>query len=93
MYLSKIKYQKKDQSKILVVLVLGRRQGKLVCILDSCISDNDADIIKTNSGKLTEYTLTNKIGWFKDKMPHLYRNGYKEIYLERVQLLKSYPIK
>lgn len=93
MYLSKIKYQKENESKIFIVLILGRKNNKLVCIIDDYISQNDTKLIKLNSGKLNNYTISNKINWFKNNLPHLYKKGYREIFLNKVTLLKSFPIK
>ena len=92
MILSQILYQKKNDRKSVVVLILGRKGTKLVAILNDAIDKREADIIMKNNQKIDGYPLHNKISWFKYHTPEAYKKGYREFLVNKVTIQKSYSL-
>lgn len=92
MIISQILYKKKTETKNVVILILGRKGDKLSAILDSAIDKRDAEKIIQNSKLLDEYTIHNKIAWCKQKVPNSYMNGYREFFIDKIKVKRSYSL-
>jgi len=92
MIISQILYQKKNETKNVVVLMLGRKGDKLSAILDAAIDKRDAEKIIQNTKLLDGYTIYNKISWIKQKVPNAYKNGYREFILDKITVKRSYSL-
>lgn len=92
MILSQILYQKKLERKSVVVLILGKKGDKIAAILDEAIDRKEAEIIMKNNKKLDNYPLHNKIQWIKEHTPMAYRNGYREFFMNKVTVQRSYSL-
>jgi len=92
MILSQILYQKRNERKNVVILMIGRKGDKLVAILDEAIDKQEAEIIMNNNDKLDSYQLINKVSWFKRNTPKAYKKGYREFILDKVTVQRSYSL-
>ena len=92
MIILKLKYAHDSKHKEFYALELGEIGDKLICILDEYISKNDAIIIRKNINKLKDYTLNNKITWFKENIPVAYKKGYRKIYINRLTVIDRLSI-
>lgn len=92
MILSQILYQKSNERKNVLILILGRKGNKLSAILDEAIDRQDAEIIMKNQSKLDGYPLHNKINWIKTHIPSAYKKGYREFISAKVTVQKSYSL-
>lgn len=92
MILTQIIYSKKNDRKSTVVLLLGRKGDKIVCILDDKINEREARIIKKNIQKLAGMPLHNKTMWIKNNAPEAYKNGYRELRVTNVEIKRSYSL-
>lgn len=90
--LMQLKYNYGNERKVFMAISLGVRHDKLVCLLDTSISSGDANTIRKNAELLSQYTIEAKITWAKNNIPESYK-GYREIYLNRVEILKQFPLK
>lgn len=92
MILSQILYQKGNDRKNVVILILGRKGDKLSAIIDDAIDKREAEIIINNSKKLDGYQLHNKINWLKRNVPEAYRKGYREFFLNKITMQRSFSL-
>lgn len=92
MILAQIIYSKKNDRKSTVVLLLGRKGDKIVCILDDKINEREARIIKKNIQKLSGMPLHNKLTWMKSHTSNAYKNGYRELKATKVEIQRSYSL-
>lgn len=92
MIISQILYTKGNETKNTVILVLGRKGDKTVCILDDKISKKEAEAIRASSTELRGYSLHNKLSWFKRNAPDAYRDGYRELKSTKIKVVKAYSI-
>jgi len=93
MILAQITYHHGNNRKQIMVVVIGERNDKLVCLLDSAVSQSDTNKIKNNLDLLSRYSLPNKIAWLKDNIPESYKKGFREIYLSRLKIDKKMSLK
>lgn len=92
MILTQISYSKGNTTKTRVVLIVGRKNDKVVCILDKYISKRDSEIIKRNINRLKDYNLASKLIWIKSNLPAAYKNGYRELDQKFVKIIRAYSI-
>jgi len=92
MILTQILYTKGNQTASFVVLILGRKGSKTVCILDNKISQKEADSIKQNIQRLNKFNLANKLNAIKRIAPKAYSDGYRELENKQVKIQKAYSI-
>jgi len=92
MILTQISYSKGNEVKITVVLLVGRKGNKVVCILDKFISKRDSEIVKRNINKLKNYNLASKLIWIKSNLPVAYKKGYRELPDKFVKIIRAYSL-
>lgn len=92
MIISQALYQKGNERKNIIILVLGRKNNKVAAILDKHINKKEAEIIMQNNKKLDSYTLFNKLQWFKVNTPSCYKNGYREFFIDKLNIQRSFSL-
>lgn len=92
MIISQALYQKGNERKNIIILVLGKKNDKISAILDNHIDKKEAEIIMQNNKKLDRYTLSNKIQWIKSNTPKCYKNGYREFFINKLKIIKSFSL-
>jgi hypothetical protein len=92
MILMQLNYKFGTEKKELIVIKIGEFNSKMVCILDNAVNEHDAAIIRNGMNKLYNYNLPNRVKWLRENVPNAYKKGYREIYLNRIEVLYQAPV-
>lgn len=84
-----VHYKNEASRKYLLLLHLGTRQGKFVGLLSDRVSQQDANLIKKLPSGLG---LEERLKWIKERCPISFRNAYREIYQNRIEVVQRYPL-
>lgn len=92
MQLSWLQYQKGNQAKYYLVLVLLDLEDKYVALMAKDINDADITNIRKNMALLDNYPIQEKIKWFKQHIS-TYNRAYREFKKKQAKIDSMFPLK
>ena len=93
MELAWLKYNKDDNSKYILALIVGEEDGHVICIQSQNFTQLEASIITKFARQLDEMTIQDRMSWLKENIKNAYTKGYKRIKKENLIKVRSYNIK
>lgn len=90
--LMQLLYEFGIEKRHFMAIYLGERHSKVVCLLDTCVTQADANKLRKSAELLGNFALEERIRWVKENLPDSYK-GYREIYNSRVKIIKQFPLK
>lgn len=80
------------QSKYLLLLPLGHRNGKLCGIETTKVTAGEVNRINANKARLSVLSLERKIEWIRNHCPHAYRHGFREIFDKNYKIISRHDM-
>lgn len=90
--LMQLLYEFGNEKKSFMAIFLGERNNKIVCLLDTSVSQGDANKLRNAAELLGGFTIDARIKWVRENLPDSYK-GYREIFNTRVTILRQFPLK
>jgi hypothetical protein len=78
--------------KYLLILPLGVRNHKLVCIDCNKVATREVDLIRSVLPQLSQLTLEQRLIWLKAACPSAVRLGFRELAQTKVEAVTSYTL-
>lgn len=86
-----ISYKGGGGSKYLLVLELGRADGKLICLKSDAIPPVDKQLIGKMQNVLNALSLDKKVHWLRQNCPKSMQ-GYRTLTLSKVTIKDSFKL-
>ena len=84
-------YSGKGRPEYKLLLVLGKSNGKVVCLDADKLDDSDRQFLRSKSAYMDKLSLDEKVALIKEMKPHIIKNC-KTIGEGNLRISKTYPI-
>jgi hypothetical protein len=85
------RYTKNSKSKYLLLLELGRKSGKILCLDTGKLSPDDKEFLRAKSNYMDSLNLDDKIRFLRDHRASAI-SAYKTINMSNIEIDRSYEV-
>jgi len=93
MELTWIRYQKDDDRKYLLLLVLDEDSTYYIGVLSDSFTSDEASLMLRSSSELQAMPVAERMGWVKKHMARAFNKGFRKIRKDNVTVIRKWQIK